>query len=178
MTFAPIANPIDKITIKGQECPGLAEITGGSTPRKWEQRKGFGMSGAWLKYLGRDLAKFSILIRLSTDQECADWVAFYNAILKPPATRRSAEATRGLEVSHPVLDILDIHSFVPEDVSQPTQIEDGLWQVEIKAIEYRGRPKAQLATLDGSDTTATENPRAAEARRLSAENQRLARELE
>lgn len=178
MTFAPFSNPIDKITIKGQECPGLAEIVGGSTPRKWEQRKGFGMSGAWLKFLGRDLAKFSIVIRLTTDQDLADWATFYAAILKPPATRRAPEARQGLDVSHPVLDLLDIRMFVPEDVTQPTQVEDGLWQVEIKAIEYRGRPKMQLATVDGSATNATENPRAAEARRLNAENQRLARELQ
>lgn len=146
MSFNPIGASIDYVTIAGQRTPGIAEIQGASSPRRWDQRRGYGLSGATVIFRGLTLAQFKILLRLYTEQDWQDWESFRPIVQRPPF----GERPRALDIAHPILADLNITSVVVEDLLQPAQTEDGVWTVEIRLLEYR-RPTIALSRPDGSD---------------------------
>lgn len=171
MTWNPISSPIDYVILAGKRSPGIAEITGGSSPRKWDERKGYAFSGARVVYRGMGLAKPTLKIKLSTVEHWAEWDEWKELVKKPPAMSRP----RALDISHPLLDAIDVRSVVVEDVSQPEQTGDGEWTIAIKLIEYR-KPTFALAAPDGSQTQPTdpyERRIAANSARIAALNQEL-----
>lgn len=144
----PIDAAVNKATIAGQLTPGVCEITGANSPRKWDERGGYGYSGAIVVYHGTGLSHFTIGLTLYTIEDWNDWAKFKSVVAKAPFGKRP----RALDISHPVLAEVGITSIVVEDVNAPMQIDDGVWLVEIKAIEYRN-PKYTLAKPEGSAAT-------------------------
>lgn len=144
----PITEPWDFVDFAGQTTPGIAEVVGASTPRRWDERESYGLSGALVVYHGLKLARFSVLIRLYTQQHWDDWYGFKPLVDKVPIGRRQGP----LDITHPLLQQLGIRSVVVEEVVQPTQVEDGVWEIEVKLIEYR-RPVLSLAKADGAKAT-------------------------
>jgi hypothetical protein len=145
MSFNPITEPIDTVDFAGQKTPGLAEIRGAGTPRRWDEAESVGFSGAFLTYHGQKLSHFSVVLRLMTTADFAAWDAFYPLVKKVPLGKRQ----KPLDITHPITANLGISSVVVEDVLQPEQVEDGIWQVEIQLIEYRS-PRLALAAAQGS----------------------------
>lgn len=148
MTWNPITEPVDFIVLAGKRSPGLAEVAGAGSPRLWDKRKGFGYSGAILVFRGVDLSSFSVKLRLFDEQDWADWYAWKPVVDTPPLGTRA----RSLDIQHPILDGLNIKSVVIDDVSQPTQTDDGVFEIEIKMTEFRA-PKYALAKPEGSTAT-------------------------
>lgn len=146
MTFSPLTNPVDYIELAGQRSPGIATVSGASSPRRWDERKGFAMSGARVVFRGIGLAHFTVTLRLVSAQDWDDWEAWRPLVQRPPV----GVYARAQDIQHPILADLDITSAVVEDVSQPSQVEDGVWDIEIKFIEYR-RPMPALSSIDGTD---------------------------
>lgn len=147
MTWNPISEPQDFVLLAGQRTPGLAELTGFDSSRRWHVRKGYGLSGATVVFRGIDLAeKGKLLIRLTTEEDWADWEAFAPLVQRPPIGERA----RALDISHPITDGLGIRSVVVKNVHQPTQTGDGEWTITIELIEYR-RPEYALARPEGSE---------------------------
>lgn len=144
----PIEHPIDYVMIGGVRTPGLAEVTGAGSPRQWDERAGYGLSGALVVFHGLKLSHFTITLRLYTLEHWTEWHKFKRFVAKPPLGTRQ----RALDVQHPLLDECGIASMVVEDVGQFVQTEDGVWDVAISCIEYR-RPKAGLSKPDGSAAT-------------------------
>jgi hypothetical protein len=156
MAFDPITKPVDFVIIAGQRTPGIATIEGAGSPRQWDERKGYDLNHATLRFRGKKLAHFSIKIRLATPEDFAAWATFSRVVLAVPVGGRGA-----LDVSHPILADLDIGSAVVEDVLQPTPGETGEHTVEIKMIE-RKPPSPAGSTSAGSVNTPTPNPLQAE----------------
>lgn len=170
MTFDPIRNPVDVVFLGGERTPGIATIEGAGSPRRWDERRGYGLSGGTLVFRGVGLAQFKIILRLYTSQDFADWESFAPVVQRPPLGERA----RALDISHPITDALGIRSVVIEDVKAPALThESGEWTVEIAVREYR-RPLPALSVPAGSQATPATDPVDQEIERLAAQVQVLA----
>lgn len=150
MAWSPIEQPCDYVLLGGKRSPGVAEIVGASSPRQWDEREGFGLSGAWIIFRGRGLAKFSIVLHLLSQADWDAWTAWKPLVDKMPTRRAAGGKDSGaLEIWHPHLEALDIKAVAVVEVMQPVQDDLGGWSVEIKLIEFR-RPKVALAKPDGA----------------------------
>lgn len=145
MPFNPLTSPVDYVVLAGQRSPGVCEVVGGTSPRRWDERRGFGLSGATVVFHGVGLAKPLLRIRLFTEQHWSDWATWRELVQRPPL----GERPRAMDIEHPILEDLGVRSVVVEDVTQPTQTGDGEWTVEVKLIEFR-RPEIALATPSGA----------------------------
>jgi hypothetical protein len=148
----PFDDPVNKIVLTGKPSPGLADVAGAGTPRKWEERQGYGAGGAILVFLGNGLSQFEVKLRLYTRKDWNDWHAWKSIVQKPPASSRY-RPPRALDIYHPLLAECQIKSVVVLDVSQPSPEDElGTWSITIKFQSYR-RPKIQLAKPEGSAAT-------------------------
>lgn len=145
MSWDPITKPVDYILLSGKRSPGLAEVTGATSPRRYDERRGYGLSGATVVFRGIGLTRFTVKLRLYTEIDWADWDAWKPLIDRPPVGTRP----RSLDIWHPHLEALEVKSCVVEDVAQPEQTADGEWTIELKFIQYR-RPVLALAKPEGS----------------------------
>lgn len=169
MSWNPLKEPVDYAIIAGKRTPGICDIVGASSPRKWDERDGYGLSGATLWFKGVGLAHFSIKLRLYTDQDWEDWYAFKPLVERPPL----GKWPKSKDIHHPLLVDLGIKSIVIEDLLQAERTDDsGEWTQEIKAIEFR-TPKFTLAKPDGSAATPAD-PVEQEIGRLTDQYQSLA----
>ncbi|MCH9838258.1 hypothetical protein K0U83_21525 [bacterium] len=146
MTFNPLTSPVDTITLAGQVSPGTAIVEGAGSPRQWDERRGFGSSGAISVYKGAKLAKFTVKFTLWLPEHFVEWASFSELLKKPPPRVRP----RAMRISHPILEDLGIIDASVEDLLQPTPDDTGAWTYECKFIQYR-RPRPALATPDGAD---------------------------
>jgi hypothetical protein len=151
--FNPLTAPCDYILLSGLKSPGIAEVIGASSPRNWDIREGFGLSGAFLVYKGRGLAKFSVRLTFTESEHWTLWEAWKPLVMNLPRKRFSQGKDSGaLDIWHPILEDLGIAAVAVEEVLQPTAGDTGDWSVEIKFIEFR-RPKIALAKPDGAQAT-------------------------
>ncbi len=145
MSWDPNTDPVDFVMLGGKRSPGLAEIVNADSPRRWDERKGYGLSGAIIIFRGVMLSHFVIRLTLVTSQDWADWYAWKPIVDKPPFGTRP----KALDIVHPITEGLGIKACGIENVGQPVQSDDGLWLVDIKCIEYR-RPEIALAKPEAS----------------------------
>jgi hypothetical protein len=173
VVWNPLKEPIDWVDFAGQSTPGMATVVGASAPRRWEEVESMGWSGSWLKYKGQGLAHFSVQVRLYTVDDWEGWFRFKPTIDRMPLGKYQ----RPVDITHPLLGLLGITSCVIEDVTQAEPIDDtGIWQIEIKCIEYRS-PRLALAAAKGSKAT-PDDPEDAIIDELRAQNESYAQELE
>lgn len=150
MAWNPLDDPIDHFTLGGQRSPGVAEIIGLGSPRKWDEKKGYGTSGATLVYAGDGLVAFSAKVYLTTRADWNDWHAFAPLVERSP----KGDKPKALDIWHPQTEAKDIRSVIVEDVLGPSRDgDDGRWQVEIKFKQYRA-PKPALSKPKGSSSNA------------------------
>ena len=152
MVWNPIADPCDYITLAGQKSPGLADVVGASDARKWDEREGFGLSGSFSVFRGRSLAKFSVMLRLYSEEDWEDWHAWKKLVQKLPTRRGGGKDSGTLDIWHPLLEDLDIKAVGVAEILQPVQTDHGEWTIEIKFIEFR-QPKVTLAKPEGAAAT-------------------------
>jgi hypothetical protein len=148
----PLTTPVDHVLIAGQRSPGIAEIEGFGSPREWDERRGYALSGATQMYRGNRLATGKVLLRFTTPQHWADWDTFRRVVQRAP----SGERAHALDIWHPFLEMLEITSVVVLDVKQPRETAPGEWTIEIELREYR-RPQVAAAIPDGSQDRAAPN---------------------
>lgn len=144
----PYDKPVDYVLVAGKRTPGLAEVLGADTPRRWDEREAYGLAGALVVYHGVKLSHFRIVLRLLTPQDWLDWHKFRPLVAKAPIGQRQ----RALDVQHPLLDEVGIRSAVVENMHSPEQTGDGEWTITLDMIEYR-TPKVALAKPDGAAAT-------------------------
>lgn len=145
----PLNEPVDYAVIAGKRTPGLCDIVGANSPRKWEELDGYGLSGARLKFRGIGLSHFSIKLRLYDDRDWADWFAFRPLVERPPL----GKFAKAKKIVHPQLTEVGVHAFVVEDLLAPERTDDsGEWTIEIKCIEFR-LPKLSLSKPDAATAT-------------------------
>lgn len=148
MTWNPLDEPADKIWLQQHWSPGLCEISGAGSPRKWDEIESHGHSGATLKFKGVGLAHFSVKISLYTAQDWIDWSQFKPLVDKPPLDT----APKAMDIWHPLLVDQGIYAVGVEDLGQPEQTDDGVWTIDIKFVEHRA-PKPALVKVKGSTAT-------------------------
>ena len=148
MTWDPLIEPADQLWLQQRWSPGLCEIDGANSPREWEERKGYGWSGAIVLFKGIGLAHFTVRFKLYTSQDWIDWSLFKPLLDKPPIGKRP----RAMDVWHPLLVDQGIYAVVVEDLGQATQTADGEWTIEVKFCEHR-MPKHSLSQPDGAAAT-------------------------
>lgn len=144
----PLTTPVDFFNLAGVRSPGYAELTGASSPRKWEERGGYGLSGATVVFRGVGLCYFTFKLKLYSEQDWADWYKFKPLVERPPFGTRA----KSLDIWHPFLEQLGVTHAVIEEVSQPEQGDSGEWVITIKMIEFR-RPVVALAKPVASKAT-------------------------
>lgn len=149
MTWSPLDQPIDYALVAGRRTPGLCDIEGAGSPRQWDERRGYGVSGATLVYRGLRLATFSMRLRLYSSQDWTDWEAFRSTVSRAPIGERA----QALDVVHPLLEQVGIRSAVVEDVLAPVQTGEGEWTIEIRWREFR-RPV--VTTTPVTDSASSE----------------------
>lgn len=163
MAWDPLTQPVDKAVFAGRPTPGLCEVLGAGSARKWEENGGYGMSGAILVYRGIALCHFDLNLTLWNDDHWAEWEQFREVVQRPPLGRFA----RASQIYHPVLNEAGIHACVIENVTAPEQIENGVWQIVIKCIEWRVYKLSQ-SKPDGAEATPVD-PRQAKIGDLAGE---------
>lgn len=93
MTFRPLTEPCDYILLAGQRSPGVAEVLGADTPSRWDEQRGFGLSGARLRYRGAGLSRPTVLIKLFTEDHFDAWKGWSEIVLREPSPT-AADAQR------------------------------------------------------------------------------------
>jgi hypothetical protein len=141
----PLTSPIDYYLLLRRKSPGLSEVAGASQPRKWDERGGYGLSGAFLVYTGDGLAHFSIHTHLFTVDDWDEWNQWKQIVSKPPAGTRP----KALDIWHPFLEDLGITSVIVENRMQPVDVGGGEWVHEIKFGQWR-MPKTSYAKPESS----------------------------
>jgi hypothetical protein len=171
----PYQEPVNYIVLEGKKSPGLADVAGAGTPRNWEERQGYGLSGATLWFTGLGLANFTVTIKLYSVADWDAWHAWKPVVKRVPFGR----IPKALDIRHPLLDELEIKSVVVTNVHQPKQVEDGVWAIEIEFKQYR-RFKLHLMKPEGSKTKESDDPwdkkieeKAKQVEALAAERARL-----
>lgn len=148
-TWSPLVDPENKIRLGGELTPGICDIEGLGAPFEWEERGGYGLSGATVVFRGKKLAHFSIKFRLYTVQDWSDWYLFKPVVDRLPIGRNA----RGLDIKCKLTEQLGIKSVVIEEIKAPTQtVDTGEWTVELRVIEYRS-PTFTLSKAEGSQDT-------------------------
>lgn len=168
MSWNPIDEPVDYFILAGQRSPGTAVVEGASTPRRWDERRGYALSGATIVFRGVMLAHFKIYVYLCTTEDWNAWNDFMPLVARPPY----GERPRALEIWHPFLEQHGIRAVGVEDLKQPVESEPGIWKIEIDLVEYR-RPEIALAVPEGAQTRAVD-PVDQEIERLTAQVEDLA----
>jgi hypothetical protein len=148
MVWNPIEQPTDVATLAGRQTPGVIEVVGLNTPRRWDEREAVAFSGAIVVYYGQKLAHFTLRIKLYTVADWNAWHAFAPLVQRVPVGKRQG----ALDLDHPVTKLANIRSVVIDDVLGPEQTDNGEWTFEIKVIEFRA-PKLALAKPEGAEST-------------------------
>lgn len=167
--FNPISEPVNYIILAGSRSPGLCDVTEAASQRRWDERRGFGLSGATSVFRGVALAHPVVTFRLYSEQDWLEWALFALLLVKPPPMVRP----RAMEIWHPILEDLDIKAVGVEKLDQPIQTGDGEWSIKCKFIEYRKLQPA-LSLPDGAATHVADpeiDARLAEIERLSGPSQ-------
>jgi len=167
----PYEDPVNYIVLEGKKSPGLADVAGAGTPRNWEERQGYGLSGATLWFTGLGLANFSVTLRLYSVADWDAWHAWKSIVKRVPFGR----IPKAQDIRHPLLDELEIKSVVVTNVYQPEQTEDGVWTVKIDFKQYR-KLKLQLMKPEGSKDKESDDPYDIRNDQMSKQNQALAEE--
>lgn len=176
VTWDPITSPCDYILLAGIKSPGLADVSGASSVRRWDEREGFGISGAFSVFKGRGLAHFSVKLRLYSDTDWAAWYAWKQIVDKLPTRRGGDGKDSGvLDIWHPLLEGLDIKAVAAAEVMQPEQTDNGEWTIEIKFLEFR-YPKIALAKPEAAAATPVDPVEEKIIKPLTAQFQSLADE--
>jgi hypothetical protein len=152
VTWTPLSSPVDSIVLAGRQSPGIADVQGAGSPRRWDIRKGYALSGARAVFRGMDIARFRVRLRLYTKADWSAWHDWKAIVQRPPSGTRP----QALDIWHPVLEDCGIASAVVEDVSQLEGAESGEWTVTISFIEHRP-PLPMIIRTEGASATGTES---------------------
>lgn len=157
----------DYVLINGEKSPGKAIVQRPNSPRGWDERKGYALTGATLVPTGNPLAEFSILFQFWDPADMPAWYAyaakyFDESVRFNPGTMQP----RALGINHPILAAppIRITAVVVVDAVAHGMIEEtGLWQWEIFFKRYRKTKIAPPAPIAAIPAAATSKPTAQDA---------------
>jgi len=128
----------DYVVIDGVQSPGVAVISGASLTRTWDKRKGYGVTGATLVYMGEDLAEFTIAFQFWDwiGGQRDEWVQFSKDVLVKQPKGKTPTA---LQIKHWQLNDppLSIDAVVVKKIGQPEQDDTALVTVKVDFQQFR-----------------------------------------
>jgi len=173
---------VDYFLIGTDRSPGKAELIEGGSPRGWDERQGYAMSGATLVPTGDHLTPVVFRVTLWSPSQWQDWQDFAAKYLNKSVRYNPGTTTpRALSIVHPVLNAppWNVSEVVVDDVKMPVQDDDGLWVIEVLFHEYRApqpaaqKPDAAIAAAQ-SDQPSAEDTYEQEMQTLGAQLPSLA----
>ena len=153
----PIDDPqsYDVVRIDGVENPGIIApggISGFKRPTEWDIKKGKGTKGGTATLSQLPPAKGSIKFLLWSAFHFEAWDQIYRKRFKYDSTKKSVSA---VDIYHPALATVDIHSVVTESISPPEHEGKGLWSITVEFIEYLPPPKKTATSTPTGSTSNT-----------------------
>ena len=171
------------ILINGDVSPGKAivRVGPGVSPRGWDERNGYAMSGATLVPKGNPLGVFSVRFEFWDPTQMPAWYAFAAKYFDESVRFNPGSIQpRALGISHPILEAppLRITEVVVTDATGLDQEDGGLWWCEVFFKRFRKAVPAKQPPLAAIPAAATATPTAQdnadlEIQKLSAEFQSL-----
>lgn len=133
--------------------PGIAKVKNAGSPRNWDIRQGYGISGATLVFTGAGLSKFDVDIFIWQPDHWLLWELFSVLLTNPPPPPGVLPTSLGID--HPKLNKKPwlITKCVVEDVTSWEENDTGLSSLTIKMIAYRKAKPALLPPLEGPPGT-------------------------
>lgn len=130
---------VDTVFIGADESPGQATILSGKQPSDWDERKGYGLTGATLWPKGDPLGTFAIRFDIWLESDYQKWLAYYTKYFAPEAKliTPGSLTPAALTIVHPVLAQLGLQQCVVTDREQLTKDEYGLWSQTIHFKKYK-----------------------------------------
>jgi hypothetical protein len=138
----------DYVLLNGAQTPGLAYPTKAGAPLTWDERKGYGTTGASLIFMGAGLSEFDVQVWLWKPEHFVLWEVFAKSCLvDPPAGARPTS----MPIKHPLLTLppIAITQVVKRDCSQFEQVDDGLWACSIMLKRYRAPRPTLIKPFEG-----------------------------
>ena len=167
----PTINPIQNskqwhfFMLSGFASPGTIPRGGVKGFRRatgWDKLAGKGTKGATLILKTVPPIEGTFTIQLFTPADFQDWDSFVENVL---SINPAAQKAEGLSIYYPAFSSLGFTQCVIDDYSPPEHIGKGLYNVEIKLIEWqKPPPKSIVSTVansapDTPDTTVPLDPR-------------------
>jgi hypothetical protein len=143
----------DVVVVAGVTSPGVVKVDKPKREYKWDAKCGKGTQGSTTTFVGTPPVKVKMTFSLWTFDQFADWDSFRALLLLDP-TKSSPTA---LEVYHPSLADLNIHSLVTEDVGGLVHEGKGLFTVEVNFLEYFPAPPTSAVSTP-STSNGNANP--------------------
>lgn len=155
-----MANPVDNaqdydvVKIGGIENPGIVAqggVSGFKRETEWEVKKGKGTKGGTATLTQLPPAKGSIKFLLWTQAHFDAWDTSFRSQFKYDPTKKTKNA---IDIFHPSLAKIDIHSVVTESITPETYEGKGLWSITVDLLEYLPPPKKTITSSPtGSGST-------------------------
>ena len=153
-------NPIDfpqawdVVLVGGSDSPGVCKVGEFKRAHEFDVKKGKGTLGATITFVGRPPAKGSVTFKLWTADHFTAWDNF-RPLLKFDPTKKAIQA---IDIYHPALADIDIHSVVTENIGSIVHEGEGLYSIAVDFLEYFPPPKASaIGTPTGSSSTSSAN---------------------
>lgn len=148
----PIDNPqdYDFIVVGSARSPGICRPFEPKRKHEWDVKKGKGVRGATVTYVGQAPAQWDVVFELWQASHWDDWASFAT-LLKYDSTKKAVQA---IDIYHPSLAEVDIKSVVVEAIGAITHEGKGLYTRTVSFLEYFPPPKlSAVSTPAGSQTT-------------------------
>jgi hypothetical protein len=158
----------DRIKLSGKISPGIAIVSGLTSPRKWNIKDGYGLAGATVDFIGTKLMRFTVEFRLWEPEHFEKWGEF-SKLFEVPRIPAGAPV-KAMRIEHPILAEMYISSVVVEDRTQLLQVDNGVWACTVSFLQYLP-PRKALGKTSAVIPTDKVNPIAKDAADL--EMQRL-----
>lgn len=151
----PFSDPqsYDVVTIDGLENPGIIApggITGFKREAEWDVKKGKGTKGGTMTLSQLPPSKGSIKFLLWSKFHVDAWDQLYRQRFRYDPTKKTKQA---VDIYHPSLQKLDIHSVVTESISLETPEGKGLWSITVDLLEYLPPPKKTVTSTPSGSTS-------------------------
>lgn len=148
----PITSPQvwDVVKIGAQTSPGVCELSSFASKPEWDVKRGKGVMGATITFVGRPPSKGSITFKLWTPAHFAQWDLFRPAFKYDPTKK----AVQAIDIYHPSLADIDLTSVVCEGIGAIKHEGGQLYTISVDLLEYFPPPKASAIGTPSGSTSA------------------------
>lgn len=156
MTMSAVASVFDdpqaydKAIIGGVECPGIVKgVDAFKTKREFDVKKGKGVFGATITFVGRPPSTGSITFYFWNREQEQEWITFRDQFKFDP-TKKTINA---IDIYHPWLAEIDMTSFVCEGIGAVKDEGKKLYSITVDLLEYFPPPNKNATGTPGGSTS-------------------------